>query len=329
MSHKKLSNSNQSNFNYKSFQDVFTSNFHHKYSFSDFLSFNVLENIEKYNLKNRTIFKPTQKLKTFQRFLNTCIFEFANVNSNVVYSYRKGKSTLDAVRQHANNKYFFKTDIANFFESIDKVQIKKLLNENLDNVPIKDISDYQNRLFELVTIDGILPVGFSTSPLISNSCLFNFDNELAQFCEQHELIYTRYSDDIIISTCSKTGLESIDDVVVLLLEKHFYGKLTLNSAKTKFTHKGNKLKFLGLVVLPTGRVTVDGSTKKRIESLIHFYINDKSRFLSAVGGNYEAGLTSISGQLNYINMIDSEYLNKLRRKYGNAIVDMFFHKSVR
>jgi len=314
---------------YKTLQDIFTSNFHNKYIFSDFLTFDVSNEVEKLTFNKRTIYRPSSRLKAIQRFLNTCVFEFANINSDVVFSYRKGKSTLDAVKKHANNKYFFQTDISDFFGSIDKNNIEKFLKNNLGSVPIKDISEYQERLFELITLNSKLPVGFATSPLVSNSCLYLFDKELHNYCLKNDIIYTRYSDDIILSTSNDKVLLNIDKIVKSLLTKHFGTSLSLNPAKTKHTHKGNKLKFLGVVILPTGRITVDIKVKRKIEALLHFYINDKSKFISLVGDNYESGLATISGQLNYINMIDNEYLNKLRRKYGNTVVDMFFHKSVK
>ena len=314
---------------YKTLQDIFTSNFHNKYIFSDFLTFDVNHEVEKLAYNKKIIYKPSSKLKAIQRFLNTCVFEFANINSDVVFSYRKGKSTLDAVKKHANNKYFFQTDISNFFDNIDESSIKKFLKSNLSKVPIKDISVYQERLFELITLNSNLPVGFATSPLVSNSCLYLFDNELHDYCLKNDITYTRYSDDIILSTSNDNALLDIEKIVKPLLNKHFDTSLSLNLAKTKHTHKGKKLKFLGLIVLPTGRITVDIKIKRKIEALLHFYINDKSKFISLVGDNYDSGLATISGQLNYINMIDNEYLNKLRRKYGNTVVDMFFHKSVK
>lgn len=308
---------------------VFTSNFHNKYTFSNFLTFDVRNETECFTVNGKTIHKMSNKLKAIQRFLNTCIYEYALVNNDVVFSYRKGKSTLDAVKQHASNKYFFQTDISDFFNSIEKDHIKKVLNENLNNVPICNVDIYKDRLFELSTINGKLPIGFATSPLISNSCLFLFDNALHDYCKVNEITYTRYSDDIILSTSSNLSLLNIENVINDLLNQTFQTSFLLNLAKTKRTHKGNKLKLLGVVILPTGRLTVDIKVKHKLEALLHFYINDKDKFISLSGGDYDVGLSKVSGQLNYINMIDKEYLNKLRKKYGNSLVDMFFHKSVK
>jgi RNA-directed DNA polymerase len=35
----------------------------------------------------------------------------------------------------------------------------------------------------------------------------------------------------------------------------------------------------------------------------------------------------LAGLLNYVNTVDQSYLEKLRRKYGAAVVDVFLHRS--
>ncbi len=313
----------------KSLEEIFVSTFHNKYQFSNFLSFDVLAEVTKFKVRNKTIYELSKKLKAFQRFLNTCVFEYALINEEVVYSYRKGLTILNAVKKHSDNKYFFQTDISDFFGNISGNEIRNVLSHNLTNVPVNDIEKYTDRIFDLITIDRRLPVGFATSPLISNSCLLSFDNELQGFCIKNGITYSRYSDDLILSTNDDKALLNFDEILSELLNKHFHDSLKLNPAKTKHTHKGKKIKLLGLIVLPTGKITVDIRVKRKIEALLHFYITDKQKFSELAGGSYETGLAKVSGQLNYINMIDSEYLNKLRKKYGNTVVDMFFHKSVK
>jgi len=313
----------------KSLEEVFVSTFHNKYQFSDFLSFSIFTEVKTFTIGNKTIYGLSKKLKAFQRFLNAFIFEYSLINEDVVYSYRKGKNTLDAIKPHASNKFFFQTDILNFYSNISQTDIEKVISFNLGNIPINDIDIYRNRIFEIVTIDGKLPIGFATSPLISNSCLLSFDNALQAYCLKHEITYTRYSDDLIFSTSNDAALFDFEITVTKFLNKYFDSSLVLNPTKTKHTHKGKKVKLLGLVILPTGRITIDIKVKRKVEALLHFYINDKKKFTELAGDGYEAGLEKISGQLNYINMIDPKYLDKLRKKYGNTLVDMFFHKSVK
>jgi RNA-directed DNA polymerase len=307
------------------FQHVFDSTFHHKLSFDDFLSFDVEQECKKFTINQKLILNPSAKLKKYHRFLNSFIFDYAKVNTNVVHSYRREKNAYTAVIKHAKSKYFFQTDIKNFFNSITTLDIENILDKNLSDVPVSDITNYKGRLLSLTTKNGFLPVGFSTSPNISNTCLYAFDNSLEEYCLSQDIIYTRYSDDIILSSNNKESLNNIENVISEKLKLFFSDRIQLNLHKTKHTHKGEKIKLLGMVILPSGHVSVDIKLKKQLEILFHFYINDKIKFADYLKNHYHGDLSKISGQLNHINTIDSSYLNKLRKKYGNSIVDIFYH----
>jgi len=309
-----------------SLQEAFEFAFHHKFSFNDFINLNVEQEYQKLGQK---IFSPSPKLKKYLKFLNKYIFDYANINENVVYSYRQDKSPFDAVARHAENKYFFQTDIKDFFSSINVNDVEMVIDTNLDCTSISDIQNYKNHLLRLTTIQGRLPIGFPTSPNISNTCLFSFDNELEVFCIDQGITYTRYSDDIILSSNDKDILAPARDFVVNKLKLLYGERIEINHKKTKFTHKGGKIKLLGLVILPSGKVSVDMKMKSHLEILLHFYINDREKYADYLKNNYDGDPAKISGQLNYINAIDNSYLDKLRKKYGNFIVDIFYHQAIK
>jgi RNA-directed DNA polymerase len=309
-----------------SLQQAFDSTFHHKLNFDDFLNLNVAHECE--YISNEKI-NPSIKLKKYLKFLNGFVFNYAKVNTNVVHSYIRKKSPLTAVIPHVNSKFFFQTDIQNFFNSITKQDIEIILDTNLENVPINDIYQYKNQLLNIITLNDILPVGFPTSPNISNSFLFTFDDALEKYCKNNEIIYTRYCDDIILSTNNENSLDNIQYIISKYLSDFYNDRIKINLNKTKYTHKGNKIKLLGIVILPSGKTTVDIKVKKQLEVLIHFYVNDKEKFADYLKNHYHGGFDKISGQLNYINTFDDSYLDKLRKKYGNFIIDSFYHQSIK
>ena len=53
-----------------------------------------------------------------------------------------------------------------------------------------------------------------------------------------------------------------------LLVRHGSVKLKLKESKTHITKLGNKVKILGLVVLPNGHITIDGKYKEKINALV-------------------------------------------------------------
>ena len=309
-------------------RELFVAMLRSKYDFDDFLTAPIPNNYTVAKVRDRTIYRPNKKLKAYHRFLNTVLFERLPINETVAYAYRKGVNPHEAVKPHAQSRAFFQTDIRDFFSSIDRDIVReKLLNPG-PSIPITDLTEHIERILDLTTVNGILAVGFSTSPPISNACLIGFDDDLQAHCGNSDLVYTRYSDDIIISAQSREKLKEIKQTIAELLRMHFSGKMVLNEEKSKLTTIGRKIKFLGLVVLPSGEVAVDMELKKHIEVLIHYSIQDEEVFLrQARESDRKAGLNKLSGYINYINTADPHYLEKLRRKYGTAVIDSFLHRS--
>lgn len=318
-----------------SLQTAFNSYFHDKYSFEDFLDINISTQYKNI-FHSKNTFSPEVKLKRFQQFLNVFIFDFLEVNKEVVFSYRKGVNNYDAVVPHKDSKYIFSTDIKSFFLNIDKDKIKSLMIQNKNNFLITetDIDKYMDILVKLVTYNGILPVGAPTSPKISNAYLYEFDEELQSYCAKQRIRYTRYSDDFIFSSEDDKVFDALKIKIKDLFNRLGFDKFKLNEEKTKIQKKGSKRVLLGLVITPNGHITVDKNIKKNIEILFHFYLNDKQKYKDFLSKTYASKnsksteLDKVSGILNYINSIDRIFITKLKRKYGSYIVNSFIDRSI-
>lgn len=331
---------NENNIN-RNLKDIFNSTFHGKMSFEDFLSLDVQSEYETIALKKRLVYVPSPKLRLIHRFINKTILEFADCNKNVVFSYRKGVSTRDAVEKHSGNTYIFQTDLTHFFNNIRKSNVVKSLKKQLSSVPIKDIDKFIGVIADLVVIDDHIPAGFSTSPLLSNICLFDFDNDLEKYCLSNNLKYTRYSDDLIISGSSIDFTTTIEAIIEMFLKKNVNNDLSINEAKTKIHKIGHNFKILGFNILPNGIVTIPSADKKQVESLLYFFLTDEKKFEDFFLGFTdkikqdsddktvrEKAISMLSGKLIAFNAMDKKYIAKLRRKYGNTVIEMFIRKSV-
>lgn len=324
----------------RSLDKVFLSIFHDKFSFNDFVSFELSSNYKKLMVNNREVFSASKELKDIHKFINSSILAYAKYNKDVVYSYTKGVSIRDAIEKHSGSKFFLQTDISNFYGSLNRDNIEVSLRHQIDNFPISDIGDYIDLIVNLTVVEDKLPAGFSTSPLLSNLCLLDFDTALLKYASENELVYTRYSDDLIISSVD----DRLDNNIVLKIEsllcKHVNDSISLNHSKTKFNHIGNSFKLLGLNILPNGTVTIPSLEKKKLETLIYLYFTDKDKFIDFIKKNVrynkeskertvvEVGTRYITNKLVAFNSMDPEYVNKLRRKYGNAVIEMFVRQSV-
>lgn len=285
---------------------------HGKYEYDDFLYGDPSSWYTTIRIGRRTVYRPDRKFKAYLVFLNTFLFEHLPVNERAVYSYRKGVNPHEVAYAHAFSRAFFQTDIQNFFGSIYRDLVKTTILSQEHQVPISDLDFHVDRILELTTIDGILPIGFPTSPPISNVCLTSFDNDLENYCRNSDLVYTRYADDIIISGANRDALGGVESKLDELLTFHFSGKLNLNNSKRKLTAIDRKTRILGMVILPNGRVTIDMELKKKIEVLLHFLLRNRRRFLDMSDGDLDAGIRKLSGYINYINAADRSYLEKLK-----------------
>ncbi|BEV14109.1 reverse transcriptase family protein [Herbaspirillum sp. DW155] len=309
-------------------QKLFDAMYHGKYSFDDFLQSPVEKNYEILPPREsggRKLFKPKENLKIYHRFLNLFLFEFLPVNERVVFSYRKGFSALNAVQSHTQSKYFFQTDIQSFFDSIDRALTKKTILSGEANCPISDLDIHIDRIVDLVCIDGSLPVGLPASAPLSNAVLLDFDNELERACLERELHYSRYADDIIISGQRHTDVQEIGHSVQEKLHQFVSKNFSIHEGKTRYFQVGGKIKILGMMILPNGKISIDSKKKKDLEVLLFFYLNDRERFKKIVEQakrRTEFGkelsdddyVAYLSGNINYVDSIDPDYTDTRVRR---------------
>lgn len=302
--------------NKRTFEQSFNAVFHDKEAFADFCNLDLQVEVQEFAIKDRVVYKTSNKLKKYLRFIDKVILKHLQRNEHVVHSYVKERSSLTAVQEHVKSKYFFITDIEDFFVNVYVDDVERILQRDKEMIPISDFEDYIPIIVKLTTWGGSIPIGFATSPQISNAFMFEFDSALEEMCVNQGLVYTRYSDDIVISADSPDALNELVDKVQNMLHEYASKKLALNEKKTKLTHIGNKVKILGLVITPDGSVTIDKKYKKTLETLLHFYINDKEKYDDLLRRELRGKQGSLFGLLHYAKSVDPQYVEKLQRKYG-------------
>ena len=315
--------------NRRPLEQLFFATFRGKQELTELLELDVRAAYSEKDFDGRVVYSPDKKLKFYLGFLSRVLFDRLPVETDVVFSYRKGVNVVNAVEKHSEGKYFFQSDIKNFFGSIDREMISRSVLAALELCPISDIEQWLDRVLDLVTVDGVLPPGFPTSPVISNACLYEFDKKFLFWCKRNSLTYTRYADDLIVSGGVEEKMHLLLPCITQLLDAEFGGRIKLNAQKTKFIRPGEKVRMLGVAILPNGKVSVDGRLKKHSETAMHCLLKDKQMFTSFLKEkDLEKALKKFSGQLNYINTVDPSFLDKLRRKYGVTAVDKIVHISV-
>lgn len=209
---------------------------------------------------------------------------FDKVFSDKSYAYRPDKSTLKAINrvtQYLNEKYhhIVKTDIENFFESIDHDILLQILAYHIsDKRIIRLISLFVQmggfKEFNYDPHDLGVHQGDILSPLLSNIYLDAMD----QYLEKHNVAFVRYADDFVMlfknENEAKDRLERLKKYLISL-------KLNLKESKTSVVHITEGFTFLGVNFHGRNR-HVDNERLQKAISKIHKFSKDKSGFAKFV-----------------------------------------------
>lgn len=228
----------------------------------------------------RKIDGPRVFLKVIQRFLLDYYLASLKVHSSV-NSFMPNKSVLDNAQVHNGKKYVGTIDIKNFFGSITKEKVKKLLAEN-------NYEETEARLIsELCTYKDILPQGAPTSPIISNALLYKFDEQMDKLAKEKGLIYSRYADDLTISgDDKKLVVDALEKSEKLLKDDY---SLRINEDKTRVISLNGRQVVTGLVV--NEKVQLPRYKRHEIRAAFH--------------------------KASFKDKINAEELNRLRGYYGH------------
>lgn len=263
---------------------------------------------KKYNKKKasgkwRRIRQPSKELKAVQAWILRNILEKIPTGKYAT-GYVKGKNIYDNVLPHCSNRYFISLDLEEFFPSISAKRIMKKFS----------IIGYSNRasyiLSRLCTCERKLPQGAVTSPALSNWIASQLDRRIGGYAAKVNAVYTRYSDDITLSSNNRVLLrKSLSRIIKIIKREHF----TPNLSKLRLLGPGKRCSITGLIKHDTEEHFSVGNKKKRqMRAIMHHYV-----FGSDTDTKY-SNEDSIYGWIQYLQVVDqtaydqmNQYLNKL------------------
>jgi len=103
------------------------------------------------------------------------------------------------------------------------------------------------RVIEICTYNGYCAQGFPTSPIIANIVLRGFDQTMSGHCNDNNIAYTRYADDLAFSSkeLSKEELKKI--IIKKAYQQLFAYGFQPNKKKTMFKSNAGRMKVCGVV----------------------------------------------------------------------------------
>ena len=205
----------------------------------------------------RNLSVPDEVLKSIQRRIADVLLIHMPV-SRYAKAYRFGSSTLRNAKHHVVKQVVLKLDILHFFDSIQYSTVK-------DKVFLEEI--YAEPLRILLTMlcyhKDSLPQGAPSSPAITNIILYEFDEQLGQWCRERDIAYTRYCDDMTFS--GEFDPAGVIRFVRLELKKMGF---LLNEQKTRIQRPGQQQSVTGIVV--NEKLSIPADYRRKIRQELYY-----------------------------------------------------------
>ena len=255
----------------------------------------------------REICAPEEKLKYLQKklamLLQKCDAEIdaACPARRVAHGFKNELNTISNAKPHRGQKYVVNFDLSNYFDQFNFGRVRGFFISNPKFLLSPKVA---TAIAQIATFENKLPQGSPCSPVIANLITRSLDNRLLKFCRANRFSYTRYADDITISS----NLTSFPDQVIC--DVHPGGKASLslellniikafgfeiNPNKTRVFSKHHRQLVTNLVV--NKKVNVPSSYYRATRSMCHQFFMERKYQIDGVDVN---GFDRLRGRLNYI-----------------------------
>ena len=185
------------------------------------------------------------------------------------FAYAKGRCPVQAVKRHQANKsrWFLKLDFHNFFGSTTE---EFLYNQIITIFPFNELIKFETgkkalkEVLSLCMLNGGLPQGTPMSPTLTNLMMIPIDHAISKAMRNRtpHLVYTRYADDIILSSDLSFKFKDAEQEVLDIL-KEFKAPFSLNTAKTRYGSSAGRNWNLGVMLNKDNEITIGYQKKKR------------------------------------------------------------------
>lgn len=251
------------------------------------------------------------RLRKFHRIL-AAVMRRHYTPSNNSYAYKHGSCVRDALLVHLESDTFLKTDIHSYFDTIDYKTLEATFVERMTR------NGYRKGLWikalQTCFYNGHLPIGFISSPMLSDLFLHDIDMKYASI---KGVKYTRYADDLIVSGTGEGVAEKLAKIRVRLEKDLSFLGLELNKKKTyirKLTFPGDAIHLLGLNMVKRAGFINDITVSDR-------YIREASKELCLLiaqkpyldDAEARKRFMAVMGRIDYIKNSSDKSADKLRK----------------
>lgn len=294
-------------------------------------------------VRYRRIAVPEPALLKVQRWITHRILAKVDVHL-ASRAFSKNDTIVRAVEDHCGCRWLIKIDIRNFFESINEVGVFRVFRglgyQSLVAFELTRLCtrmgghsyirqrprwNVQSRWSTIAHYQpwnptggprmGHLPQGAPTSPMLANLAVIQIDEEVTAIAKTFGLIYTRYADDLMLSTSAKEfsrkqAQAAIGQITAALGKRG----LGANSAKTSVSPPGSRKIALGLA-LEGSNPRLPRHFKAKLREHLYYLENPA---IGPVGHARARGFASVIGLRHHLFGLAS-FAKQTERSYGESI----------
>ena len=315
---------------------------------------NESSNYKLFAIKKRTggrrfIHAVNGKLYKVQKYLNDEVLQKIQPHP-MSFAFHSSGGIKQCAEIHCGCRWLLNFDLKDFFYSISElatynvflnIGFKPLLafelarlcttmrlpNEQKHYIKLRKIDmfsseEQQTFPYPIYPWLGVLPQGAPTSPMLSNLVAKNLDEDLYEYSQNNNFIYSRYADDLTFSAFmlpSKSIALIKREIIHIIRKNGFYE----NPDKTHIAGPGSRKVVLGLLV-DGMKPRLLKQTRLRIEQ--HIYCIEKFGINSAASFHgFESAygyFNHISGLMAFINDVDKDFWERLKDKFEKIKIDL-------
>jgi RNA-directed DNA polymerase len=219
----------------------------------------------------RLIHAPSSAIKILQQKLNQVLHAVYKGRSPV-HGFARGRSIRSNASRHFGCCVLLNFDLADFFPSINFGRVMGLFVGK----PYLLSREVAVTLAQICCHNQTLSTGAPSSPVIANMICAQMDSQLKKLAQKNNCVYTRYADDITISTRANklpTGIAAVDpnsnrwivgtDVETIVSNNRF----VINLSKTRLLSRRERQEVTGLLIDP--RLNVKRQIVRQVRAMLH------------------------------------------------------------
>lgn len=266
---------------------------------------------------HRTIAQPAKETKILQAWIIENILSKLPIHNSAA-AYKSGASIKKNALAHCEHAYLSKFDFKDFFTSIRASDVNAHLTKHLSSLLSEEDRNDVVRIccFSQKGLDELrLSIGAPSSPIISNTIMYEFDSRISSWCEERSITYTRYADDLAFSTNVKGICSDIEPAIRGIVRDLAYPSLRFNNKKTTHLSKKNQRRITGLILSNEGKVSLGRERKREISALIHKHT------LNLLP---QSEVFRLQGLLGFARDVEPLFVARVAGKYGSSVIEAIF-----